>query len=313
MKKNLISLFNLSPDQLKELLTLTESIKQINSAKQLSYLEGKTLLMFFEKPSLRTRISFEVAMTQLGGHAIYYDIATGPLGKKETIEDTARVVSRYCDVISARLLNFSNTAKLAEYASVPVIDALSDKNHPCQIICDLFTIQEKLGKDLKGKTLAYFGDAENNVTYSLMHGTALMGMNMIIYCPKEKEFNPLAEIIEETKKINSLTGGSLKITHDVKEANDKIDVIYTDSWMSYHIPPEEKEKRLGLLEPYQVNDQIMKQANKEAIFMNCLPAQRGMEQTTSVIDGPQSIIFDQAENRLHSAKAIILWLLNIKP
>ena len=313
MKKNLISLFNLSPDQLKELLTLTESIKQINSAKQLSYLEGKTLLMFFEKPSLRTRISFEVAMTQLGGHAIYYDIATGPLGKKETIEDTARVVSRYCDVISARLLNFSNTAKLAEYASVPVIDALSDKNHPCQIICDLFTIQEKLGKDLKGKTLAYFGDAENNVTYSLMHGTALMGMNMIIYCPKEKEFNPLAEIIEETKKINSLTGGSLKITHDVKEADDKIDVIYTDSWMSYHIPPEEKEKRLGLLEPYQVNDQIMKQANKEAIFMNCLPAQRGMEQTTSVIDGPQSIIFDQAENRLHSAKAIILWLLNIKP
>jgi len=311
MKKDLISLANLTPEQLPELLALTNTIKQMNPAKQLSYLKGKTLLMFFEKPSLRTRISFEVAMTQLGGHAIYYDLATVPLGKKETVEDTARVVARYCDIISARLLNFSDTAKLAAYSSVPVIDALSDKNHPCQIICDLFTMQEKLGKDLKGKTLAYFGDAENNVTHSLMHGTALMGMNMIIYCPPEKTFNPLEEIIMETNKINTATGGSLKIIHDATTVDDKTDIIYTDSWMSYHINPEEKEKRLASLRPYQVNDQIMKRVKKETLFMNCLPAQRGLEQTASVIDGPQSIVFDQAENRLHSAKAIILWLLNI--
>jgi len=312
MKKDLLSLADLQPEELKKLLAMTKAIKaKQKSGKEHHYLKDKTLIMFFEKPSLRTRVSFEVGMTQLGGHAIYYDVSTGPLGKKETMEDTGKVVSRFCDIVMARLKSFNDTKALAENCAVPVIDALSDKNHPCQIIGDLFSIQEKKKDDLKGLTLTYLGDSENNVTYSLMHGTALMGMKMRIGCPDDPKLSPLPEIIEETKKINQQTGGSLEIFHDAKEACLNADVVYTDSWMSYHIPEEEKEARLKLLMPFQVNQAAMAAAKPEAVFMNCLPALRGFEQTAEVIDGPQSIVFDQAENRLHSEKAIMLWLLGI--
>ncbi|HLD27582.1 MAG TPA: ornithine carbamoyltransferase [Patescibacteria group bacterium] len=312
MKKNLLSLAELKPAELKTLLNMTKRIKEKQQqGLEQNYLKNKTLLMFFEKPSLRTRVSFEVGMTQLGGHAIYYNISTGPLGKKESIEDTGKVVSRYCDLVMARLKTFEDTKKLAANCTVPVIDALSDKHHPCQIICDLFTVQEKKGEDLAGKILTYLGDAENNVTYSLIHGAALLGMHMKIGCPDNDKLKPLKEVLGEANKINRQTGGSLKIIHNAKEAAAGADVIYTDSWMSYHIPEDEKEERLKLLKPFQVNNEVMANAKADAVFMNCLPALRGFEQTAEVIDGPQSIVFDQAENRLHSEKAIMLWLLGI--
>lgn len=312
MKKDFLSIADLKSEELKKLLAVTKAIKskQKNGEEQ-NYLKNKTLIMFFEKPSLRTRVSFEVGMTQLGGHAIYYDVSTGPLGKKETMEDTGKVVSRFCDIVMARLKSFNDTKALADNCAVPVIDALSDKNHPCQIVGDLFSIQEKKGDNLKGLTLTYMGDAENNVTYSLMHGTALMGMHMKIGCPDDPKLSPLQEVIEETNKINKQTGGSLEIIHDAKEACKDADIVYTDSWMSYHIPEEEKEARIKLLKPFQVNKETLSVAKPDAIFMNCLPALRGYEQSAEVIDGPQSIVFDEAENRLHSEKAIMLWLLGI--
>jgi ornithine carbamoyltransferase len=270
--------------------------------------------MIFEKPNLRTRVSFEVGMTQLGGHAIYYNVQTSPLGKKETIQDTAKTSSRYVDIIMARLNKFEDCKALADNSSVPVIDALSDMNHPCQILADLQTIKEKFGK-FEGLTLAYLGDCNNNVTYSLLHGCAHMGINIKLGCPNDSEFLPKQEIVEQAKAIaakkTKLTQNPAKIMvfHNSVEAVKDADIIYTDSWMSYHISEDRMALRKQKLMPFQVNSLLMKNAKPTAIFMNCLPAMRGLEQTAEVIDGQQSVVFDQAENRLHVQKAIMLKLL----
>lgn len=312
MPMHLLSLNDVSSEWINEVINKAIDIKK-NPQKYSSMLKDKTLLMIFEKPSLRTRVSFEVAMTQLGGHAIYYDVATSPLGKKETIEDTAKTASRYVDIIMARLNKFEDCRKLAENSSVPVIDALSNMNHPCQILGDLLTIKEKKG-NLKGLTLAYFGDCDNNVTYSLMHGCAHVGINIRVCCPNDTEFMPKQKIVDEAKLIaeKSAAGAPIarvEVMHNPQDAAKDADVIYTDSWMSYHIPLERMEARKQKLLPYQVTPQLMKLAKPDAVFMNCLPAMRGMEQTAEVIDGSQSIVFEQAENRLHIQKAIILKLL----
>jgi ornithine carbamoyltransferase len=264
--------------------------------------------MMFEKPSLRTRVSFEVGMTQMGGHAIYYDISTSPMGKKESIEDTAKTSSRYVDIIMARLFLHEHIEKLAQNAKVPVINALTNFSHPCQILADLQTIKEKKGR-LKGLKLCYVGDSNNNVTHSLIYGCAIVGMDISVGCPAGAEYEPSSEVIKKAKEIAETSGSKITITNNAKEAVKDADIVYTDSWMSYHIPEEQKQERLRIFQPYQVNKEIMSHAKSDAIFMNCLPAIRGMEQTADVIDGPQSVVFDEAENRLHSQKALMLKLL----
>ncbi|MFH1234869.1 MAG: ornithine carbamoyltransferase [Candidatus Diapherotrites archaeon] len=307
--KHLLSLEDVSREEALEIIKLAEDIKK-NPKKYCSAMKDKTLLMIFEKPSLRTRVSFETGMTQMGGHGIYYDVATSPLGKKETIEDTGKVVSRYVDIIMARLFSFEQTKKLAENSSIPVIDALSDYSHPCQILGDLLTIKEHK-KKLEGLTLTYVGDSKNNVTYSLMYGGPLAGMNVKVGCPEGEAFTPIPKVIETAQRLAKKAGTKVLVTHNPIEAVKDADVVYTDSWMSYHVPQEEKEQRIKTLMPFQVNADLMKHAKPGAVFMNCLPAMRGMEQTAEVIDGKQSIVFDQAENRLHIQKAIILRLLGL--
>ncbi|MFH1439158.1 MAG: ornithine carbamoyltransferase [Candidatus Woesearchaeota archaeon] len=312
--KDLLSLNDVSKEFVVDVVEKAIEIKK-NPDKYSEILKGKTLMMIFEKPSLRTRVSFEVGMTQMGGHAIYYNVSTSPLGKKETIQDTAKTSSRYVDIIMARLNKFEDCKALAEHSSVPVIDALSDMHHPCQILADLQTIKEKLG-NLQGLTLAYLGDCQNNVTYSLLHGCTHAGMNIKLGCPNDPEFKPKQEIIEQAKAIAAKNinpsrpePSKVEVFHDPIEAIKDADIVYTDSWMSYHIPEERMELRKQKLMPFQVNSELMKHARPKAIFMNCLPAMRGLEQSAEVIDGSQSVVFDQAENRLHIQKAIMLKLL----
>lgn len=308
MKKDLLDLSSLSKDDVIAILDLADNLKANPNAFS-NKLKGKTLLMMFEKPSLRTRVSFEVGMTKLGGHAIYYDISTSPMGKKESISDTAKTASRFVDIIMARLFLHEHIEELAENADVPVINALTNFSHPCQILADLQTIREKKGK-LKGLKLAYLGDSNNNVTHSLIYGCAIVGMDITVGCPEGKEYEPLKQVLEKAKNIAEESGATIKVTHDAAEAAKDADVVYTDSWMSYHIAESEQEKRVALFKPYQVNTELMSHAKSDAIFMNCLPAARGMEQTAEVIDGPQSVVFDEAENRLHAQNALMLKLLN---
>ncbi len=306
MKKDLITLKDFTKQEILELIKKAEKIKK-NPGKYSNLLKNKSMLMFFEKPSLRTRVSFEVGMTQLGGHAIYVDTKTAPIGEKESVSDTAKVASRFCDIIIARLYSHKNIEELGKYSTVPVINALTDFSHPCQALSDLLTIKEKK-KTLKIK-LAYLGDANNNVTHSLIYAAAIVGFDIAIGCPKEHSPAPI--VIKESeqllKKYNNKN--KIEVTDKAEEAVKDADVIYTDSWMSYHIPKEQINERIKIFKPYQVNKALMKKAKKDAIFMNCLPALRGYEQTADVIDSNQSVVFDQAENRLHMQKAIILKLL----
>ncbi len=294
-----------------------ECLKIINTAIELkakpenfsSLLRGETLLMLFEKPSLRTRISFETGMQQLGGHAIFYSIKDSPLGKKENISDTAKVASRFVNIIAARVFKRQDIWDLAKYADVPVINMLDDFAHPCQILGDFQTIKEKLGQ-LDSMKLSYFGDAYNNVTYDLMRMSAMFGWSMDVACPNGPRYSPEQIVLDEVAKLSEHTGANVKVVHEAIEAARNADVIYTDSWMSYGIPQEQEEERKKVFMPYQVTLPVMEAAKSDAIFMNCLPAMREYEQTTDVIDGPQSIVFDQAENRLHIQKAIMLFLRN---
>ncbi|MHA1746239.1 MAG: ornithine carbamoyltransferase [Promethearchaeota archaeon] len=276
--------------------------------KYTSKLQYRTLLMIFQKPSLRTRVSFETGMTQLGGHAIFYSIKDSPLGKKETIQDTAKCAARYVDMIAARVFSRNDIYALADNSDVPVINMLDDFAHPCQILCDFQTIKEKKGgyDDLK---LSFYGDSFNNVTYDLMRMCAMFGMKMDVACPDDVRYKPDQEVLNEIAEISAKTGAVVRVVHDAKEAAKDADILYADSWMSYGIPKEEEEERVKIFMPFQVNSEVMTAAKPDAIFMNCLPAMRGYEETAEVIDGPQSIVFDQAENRLHVQKSIILFLL----
>ncbi|TAN38848.1 MAG: ornithine carbamoyltransferase [Verrucomicrobia bacterium] len=305
---HLISLKDWSPELIGEVLDLADDVKK-QPARYATAMAGKTLLMIFEKPSLRTRVSFETGVTQMGGHAIYYDMGTSPLGAgKENIADTARVISRYVDVVMARLFKHEVIVELARHATIPVINALTDHSHPTQIMADLQTIREKKGR-LNGLKLAYLGDGCNNVTYSLLFGCTKMGVDIRVACPPGPDYSPASEVTRSAQALAKKAGSQVLITHDAIEAVRGADVVYTDSWMSYHVAHEKLEERVRVFTPYQVNATLMQQAAPDAIFMNCLPALRGFEQTAEVMDGSQSVVFDEAENRLHAHKAILLKLL----
>ncbi len=292
----------------EEVLALAAEIKRRPEAFA-DVMTRRTLLMVFEKPSLRTRLSFETGMTRLGGHAIYYDTRTSPLGSgKESISDTVKVASRYVDLIMARLYEHADLEEMAAFADVPVINALTNFSHPCQILADLLTIQEKKGR-LDGLKLAFVGDGLNNITHSLLTGCSRLGLSMAVGCPDGEGFRPDPSVVAEARGEAEGLGQSVVVTADPAEAVADADIVYVDSWMSYHIPAEEREARVAALRPYQVDAALMARARSDAIFMNCLPAMRGFEQTAEVIDGPQSVVFDQAENRMHVQNAIMVKLL----
>lgn len=306
MVKHLLKISDLSKEECEKIIYKAIEIKN-NPTKFTTALKGETLLMLFEKPSLRTRISFETGMQQLGGHAIFYSIVDSPLGKKENIHDTAMVVSLYVNLIAARVYKREDMQNFAKDSSVPLINMLDDFAHPCQILCDFLTIKEKKGR-LDNLKMSFFGDGYNNVTYDLMRMCAMFGLRMDVSCPSGTDYSPEQEVLDEIAELSKSTGAVVRVVHNAKEAAKDADIIYTDSWMSYGIPKEQEEERKSIFIPYQVTEDIMKLAKSDAIFMNCLPAMRGAEQTAEVIDGPQSIVFDQARNRLHGQKAIMLFL-----
>ncbi|MFH1977763.1 MAG: ornithine carbamoyltransferase [Candidatus Aenigmatarchaeota archaeon] len=300
MKRDFLSIDNLKLDEIKYIFGVTERLKKNNLnllrlGQGSNILSGKTLAMIFAKPSTRTRVSFEVGMQQLGGHAIFLGVHDIQLGHGETIGDTAKVLSRYVDIIMARLFDHNDILELADKAEVPVINGLTDKLHPCQILADMYTLREKFGK-LEGLKLSYVGDAGNNICQSLMYAANKLGLEMTIGCPPN--YKP-------DKEIQSFT--DIKITKNPKEAVKNADVVYTDTWIS--MGDKQAKKRIKDLTPYQINSDLMKHAKKTAVVMHDLPAHRGNEITDGVMDGPQSIILDQAENRLHVQKGIMVWCL----
>lgn len=258
--------------------------------------------MIFEKPSLRTRLSFETGMTQLGGHAIYLAPTDIGMGKRESISDTAKVVSSMADMIMARTFSQKTIEELAKYSKVPVINGLADLEHPCQILADLMTIWEAKGK-LSGLIMGYVGDCENNVTHSLCLAAAILGINFKAAAPKGFWMNK--DILKKAKKISKDI--QIMETDNPYEAVQNVDVVVTDTWVSMG-DEEEKTKRLQFFKPYQVNEELISQAKKDAIFLHCLPAYRGNEVTGEVIDGSQSVVFQEAENRLHVQKALLIYL-----
>ena len=261
---------------------------------------GSVLAMIFEHPSTRTRVSFEVAMLELGGASLMLSRNDLQLGRGETIADTARVLSRYVDVIMLRTGPHETLLELAENASVPVINGLTSRSHPCQVMADVLTFEEKKGP-IEGRTIAWLGDA-NNVSASWVHAAARFGFTLKLACPKK--FKPEAELIDWAKR----EGASVEVVHDPLDAATGADGIVTDVWVSM-ADGEDKKKRKNLLKPFQVDSRIMALAKPDAIFMHCLPAHRGDEVTADVIDGPQSVVWDEAENRLHVQKAILAWCL----
>ncbi len=300
--KHLISLHDLSADQIYEILKMSEKLKkELKQGIPHQHLKGKTLGMIFTKSSTRTRVSFEVGMHQLGGHPLFLSSADIQLGRGETIYDTAQVLSRYLDGIMIRTFKHSDVEDLAKYGTIPVINGLTDLMHPCQILADLFTIYEHKG-DLKGLKLAYVGDG-NNITHSLLHGCAKVGMDISVATPSNYACD--GAIAAEAQEDAKISGSNIVFTQDAVEAVKNADVIYTDTWVSMG-QESEKEKRLKVFMPYQVNSNLMSHAKKDAIFLHCLPAYRGYEVTEEIIDGPQSVVFDEAENRLHVQKAVMV-------
>jgi ornithine carbamoyltransferase len=299
--KSLASLYDLTREEMEQIFKTSELLKlQSLRGQEHPLLKGKTLGMIFEKPSTRTRVSFEVGMWQLGGYALYLSSTDLQLGRGETIGDTAQVLSRYVQGIMARVFAHQTILDLVKYSKVPVINGLSDFSHPCQGLADLFTVYEKKGR-LEGLNLAYVGDG-NNVAHSLLYGCSKMGMNITLGCPKGYE--PDAKVIAQAKEEAKRTGCSVKVTQDPKEAVKGADVIYTDVWASMG-KEKEREERIKILKPYQVNPQLAKGAKVDYIFMHCLPAHRGEEVVDEIADSKNSVIFDQAENRMHTQKAVM--------
>jgi len=295
MKKDLLAINDLSVSEINEILGLAAELKE----KRQDFgapLKGKTLGLIFEKPSNRTRVSFEVGITELGGHAIYLGSYEIDLGKRESPEDVAKVLSRYLNGIIARTFSHRTVMELARHSSIPVINGLTDYQHPCQALSDLFTIKENKGLD--GITVAFIGDG-NNVLNSLLYICHKMGIKIRAACPKGYE--PPKDVLKEV-------AASARIFNSPEEAVKGADVIYTDVWTSMGQEKEYK-KRLKIFKKYQVNSEIVRLANKGAIVLHCLPAHRGQEITNEVMDSPASVILDQAENRLHVQKAILIKLL----
>lgn len=303
--RNLISVMDVASD-LSTILDETRSLKnRLRSGEVYQPLKSKTLGMIFEKPSTRTRLSFEVGMNQLGGTAIYLNPQDLQLGRGETLEDTARVISRYVDGIVYRAMRHEDMVRLAQEATVPVVNALDDLEHPCQIVADLYTILEAVGS-LEGLKLAYVGDG-NNVCNSLLLGCALSEVNMSAGCPPG--YMPNGEIVKRATGIAAQVGSTLELTADPRRAVTGADIVYTDVWVSMGME-EETEQRERVFAPYQVNEQLLEASGEDPLVMHCLPAHRGMEITDGVIDGERSLVWDQAENRLHAQKAILTHLMS---
>jgi ornithine carbamoyltransferase len=306
MQKDFLSIHDLTQYEFHELLDLTREIKD-NPDKYHKKLKNQVLAMIFEKPSLRTRMTFEVGMQELGGKAIYLSPNEVQIGKRETAEDVGRNLERWVDGIIIRTFAHENVVRLAKAVSIPVINALTDLSHPCQGMADFFTLREKKGGLSKVK-LAYVGDG-NNVCHSLMLAAAKAGSTMAVASPKGYEPNP--EMVKLAREDGKETSFSLLITNDPRPAVKDADAVYTDVWASMG-QEQEKEARAKVFAPYQVNPELMAAAKLDAIFMHCLPAHREEEVTASVFESPQSVVFDQAENRLHFQKAMMLILMGKK-
>jgi ornithine carbamoyltransferase len=302
--RDFIDLSDFEKRDLRMILDTAYDLKaKLKRGKPHELLKGKSLAMIFMKSSTRTRVSFEVGMTQLGGHALYLEQSGMQLARGETIADTARVLSRYCDAIMARVFAHSDIIELGKYATVPVINGLTDSSHPCQIMADLMTIEEHKGK-LEGLKIAYVGDS-NNVSNSIMEGCTILGMNVTIGSPKG--YTPNKEITKRATDLSQKYGTTLQVTNNPTEAVKNADVIYTDTFFS--MGQERTKDKEAALMPYQVNSKLVGAAKKDVIVMHCLPAHRDEEITGEVLDGPQSVVFDQAENRLHAQKAILAMII----
>jgi len=293
---HLISVSDLTHEEVYEILDLAARMKE-GRDQYMDVLKGRSLAMIFEKPSTRTRVSFEVAMTELGGHALYLNHADLQLGRSETICDTASVLSRYVHAIMARVYNHETVRELARCADIPVINALSDMEHPCQLLADLLTIRERKG-DLKDLRIAWIGDG-NNVCNSLILGSAITGMNLSVACPAGYE--PDAGVVARANEL----GSGVLITNDPTEAASGADVLYTDVWVSMGDEKDE-EKRLRDFSGFQINSDLLSRAKSDCIVLHCLPAHRGQEISAEVLDGKHSVVMDQAENRLHAQKALLM-------
>jgi ornithine carbamoyltransferase len=301
MKSNFISISELSSEELNLILKEALAMKQKRTS---NLLEGKTLALLFEKPSLRTRLSFEMAMKQQGGDAIYLSPQEVGMGKRESIPDVARVLSRYVDGIAARTFLHQTLLIMAEYSSIPIVNALSNLEHPCQSLADLLTIQEKKGK-LKGLSLAYIGDG-NNVSNSLLLASSLSGMDFRIASPSGYEIDK--DILNQSRKFAAENGGQITLTEDPEQAVRGANIVYTDVWVSMG-QENEAEKRRSVFAKYQVTEKLLSLASKSALFMHPLPAHRGEEVSPEMLESCYSVVFDQAENRLYAQKAILARLL----
>lgn len=300
--KDLLSIADL---EAQDISSLIQDAIRMKAEGWSSLLGGKGLALLFEKPSLRTRVSLEMAMRQLGGETIYLSPAEVGLGERESVPDVARVLSRYVDIIAARTFSHQSITTLARYATVPVINALTDLEHPCQALSDLLTIYEKKGS-LAGLSLAFIGDGSNNVARSLILAGSLMGMNFRVASPAG--YGVSREVLEMAQGYASLSGGKIVSTDDPRLAIEGADVIYTDVWASMGQEAEAKPRR-QVFRHYQVTAKLMSLAETGAIFMHCLPAHRGWEVTGDVLESPQSVVFDQAENRLHMQKSLLAMML----
>ncbi len=302
MARHFVSQTDLSPE---EVLGVFELSARMKAGPLVSGgLSGRTLVMFFEKTSTRTRLSFEIGMTQLGGHAVYLDRDSSQLSRGESIADTARVVSRYADLMMARVNSHATVFQLAMDATIPVINGLSDEEHPCQSMADLFTLWERRGT-VSGSKIAYVGDGDNNVTHSLMLAGAMLGAHVAVASPPE--LWPQETYVSLAREKAQASGGSVQVTSDPREAVTDADVVYTDVWVSMG-REDDRQERTSTLVPYRVSADLVALAKPEFVFMHCLPAHIGEEVTADVAYGPNSVIFDEAENRLHVQKALMSYL-----
>ncbi len=304
--KDLLCIHDLSTEEVLLILDVAKKLKKMQKmGVPHEFCKGKTLAMMFSKASTRTRVSFETGFHQLGGHAIYLSDRDSQIGRGEPIRDTARVLSRMVDGIMIRTFSNDSVIELAEYASIPVINGLTDLLHPCQALTDLLTIEEQLGS-LKGRKLVYVGDG-NNMAHSLMYACAKVGMDMV--CASPKGYQPDPMVLKQAREDAVQTDCNISVEEDIVKAVQGADVLYTDVWTSMG-QEAEREIRLKALHDYQINSELLKAANPGAIVLHCLPARRGEEITEEVLEGPQSFVWDQAENRLHTQKAIMVLLMS---
>jgi ornithine carbamoyltransferase len=305
MKRDFLSVLDFTTEEILESFEIAKDMKA-DRAKYSKALEGQALALIFEKPSLRTRTSFDIGIQQLGGYSLYLSPNEISLGKRESVYDVAKNLERMVQGIMIRTFGHEIVEGMAEYAKIPIINGLTDYTHPCQAMADFLTLQEHKGK-LEGLKLTYVGDG-NNVAHSLMNAGARLGVDVTVACPRGFEPNLIAynQAVEEAKK----TGAKIEVVHDPAEGVKGADAVYTDVWASMG-QESEAAKRKEIFRPYQVNEELMSKANDGALFMHCLPAHRGDEVTDGVIDAPYSVVFDEAENRLHAQKAIMYKLMKV--